>query len=62
MPRCYAGSQQVPCSCGDSCGHAYYCHSACDDCVDDGDCDGGATCNYDVVRAHWACAVCAPVP
>lgn len=59
---CYAGSEEVPCDCGDSCGHAYYCHSACDDCIDDSDCDGGATCNYDVLSQHWACATCWGIP
>jgi hypothetical protein len=62
LTRCYAGSMEVPCSCGDSCGHAYYCHTACDQCVDDSDCDGGATCNYDVVNQRWDCETCGPVP
>jgi hypothetical protein len=62
LPRCYINSVEVPCVCVDVCGHAYYCHSACDDCVDDKDCDGGATCNFDIVSHHWACATCAPIP
>jgi hypothetical protein len=60
--RCHAGSMEVPCSCGDSCGHAYYCHTACDECVDDSDCDGGATCNYDILTQSWDCQTCWPIP
>jgi hypothetical protein len=59
--HCYAGQTEVPCSCGDSCGHSYYCHTASDGCVDDGDCPAGETCNYDTVSARWDCATCWPV-
>ena len=50
-----------PCSCGDSCGHGYFCHTPTDTCVDDSDC-GGGTCNFDTVANRWSCAVCWPVP
>lgn len=58
---CYAGNQQVSCSCGDSCGHSYFCHTKRDSCVDDSDCASGQTCNYDTVNGIWDCATCWPV-
>ena len=58
---CYAGNQQVSCACGDSCGHSYFCHTKSDGCVDDSDCPGDQTCNYDTVNARWDCATCWPV-
>jgi hypothetical protein len=60
--QCYAGSTPVSCSCGDSCGHGYFCHTRCDVCVNDSDCGGQATCNYDVVNHLWDCAECLGVP
>jgi hypothetical protein len=70
---CYEGSNvtgpppgpgwtEVPCLCGDTCGHGYFCHTPCDACVDDSDCTGQATCNYDVVKHIWACAECVGIP
>ena len=59
---CYADNVQVPCVCGDSCGHGYFCHTANDTCLDDADCGGDGTCNYDTVDRRWSCAVCWPVP
>ena len=52
-----------PCSCADSCGHGYFCHTLGDTCVDDSDCgkDSGNTdlaCNYDVPSGTWTCSVC----
>jgi hypothetical protein len=56
------GWTQVPCICGDSCGHGYFCHTGCDTCVDDSDCARPATCNFDVLSHRWECsaAMCAP--
>ncbi|HMC94032.1 MAG TPA: hypothetical protein VKO16_04605, partial [Polyangia bacterium] len=51
----------VPCACGDSCGHAYFCHTRQDDCVDDSDCTDSDTCNYDVLSKRWTCGWCIPV-
>jgi hypothetical protein len=50
-----------PCTCDDACGHAYYCHTSSDACIDDSDCSQGATCNYDTVEKHWTCANCQPL-
>ena len=58
---CYAGNTKVPCACGDSCGHGYYCHTPSDTCLDDSDCDGG-TCNYDRLDKRWTCSICWPIP
>jgi len=52
----------VPCACGDSCGHAFFCHTPQDDCGNDSDCAGSNTCNYDVLINRWTCAWCVPVP
>jgi hypothetical protein len=51
----------VPCACGDSCGHSYFCHTDSDTCLDDADCGSGGTCNYDTVDQRWECGVCLPV-
>jgi hypothetical protein len=55
---CGSGS----CACGDACGHAYYCHTSRDACIDDSDCGPEATCNYDKLEKRWTCAFCRPVP
>jgi hypothetical protein len=60
--HCYAGKMEVPCACGDACGHGYYCHTAQDECVDDEDCRPGTTCNYDRLEKRWTCAWCLPYP
>jgi hypothetical protein len=60
--HCYAGTTEVPCSCGDACGHGYFCHTAKDECVDDEDCAKGGTCNFDRVEGRWTCTTCWPVP
>jgi len=60
--KCYAGNMQVPCACGDACGHGYYCHTASDTCVDDEDCGGQGTCNYDRLAGRWSCSTCQAVP
>lgn len=60
--RCYAGSTEVPCTCGERCGHAFYCHTPCDACRDDIDCDVGKTCNYDILDKRWECRTCQPIP
>ncbi|HVZ88830.1 MAG TPA: hypothetical protein VHG72_17805 [Polyangia bacterium] len=59
---CSAGDQQVPCACGDACGHAYFCHTKRDSCTDDSDCPGGQTCNFDTVNGIWDCATCWAIP
>jgi hypothetical protein len=56
------GWTPVACECGDSCGHAYFCHTRCDECVDDSDCGGQGTCDYDVLKHVWACAQCEGIP
>lgn len=60
--HCYAGTTEVPCACGDSCGHGYFCHTEADGCVDDEDCGTSGTCNYDTLAGRWQCAVCWAVP
>jgi len=52
----------VPCVCGDKCGHGYFCHTDTDTCIDDSDCDGADTCNYDVLSHRWECSAvtCSP--
>jgi hypothetical protein len=64
---CYVGGPngtwtQVPCSCGDSCGHGYFCHTPQDTCVNDSDCPDGNTCNFDLPSQTWTCTFCWPVP
>lgn len=60
--HCYAGQAEVPCACGDACGHGYFCHTPSDTCIDDSDCGGQGTCNYDTVNKQWSCSTCWPVP
>jgi len=59
---CSANGSPVPCACGDSCAHGYFCHAPCDTCVDDGDCGNQGTCNYDSVDHRWECEYCWPIP
>jgi hypothetical protein len=56
-----SGWQEVPCACGDACGHGHFCHTPRDTCTDDSDCNGG-TCNYDRLNKVWSCSICWPVP
>jgi hypothetical protein len=51
-----SGWRNVPCSCQVSCGHGYFCHNPSDTCIDDADCGGGGTCNYDTEAKHWSCS------
>ncbi|HEY3452040.1 MAG TPA: hypothetical protein VGK67_37115 [Myxococcales bacterium] len=72
--QCYVGSPDaegtppgpgwtaVPCVCGDSCGHGYFCHTGCDACIDDADCAGAETCNYSVPSGRWECSAPACPP
>lgn len=57
---CSASGQPVPCSCSTNCGAGYFCHSGCDACVDDADCDGGACTHLN--EGGWACLPCADIP
>jgi hypothetical protein len=59
--HCYAGTMEVPCACGDACGHGYFCHTKDDTCIDDEDCAGG-TCSFDTVTRNWHCVSCWPIP
>ena len=56
------GWNPVPCACGDACGHGYFCHTRGDECVDDGDCAGKGTCNYDALARRWTCSSCVGIP
>jgi hypothetical protein len=49
-------------SCGDSCGHGYFCHTPQDTCLEDSDCTGHDTCNFDLPSQTWACTWCMAVP
>jgi hypothetical protein len=60
--HCFAGTTEVPCSCGDSCGHGYYCHTPDDACLDDADCVGQGLCSYDRLKHRWSCLPCDRVP
>ena len=59
---CTANGVSVPCDCGDSCGHGYFCHTRCDECVDDSDCGDQETCNYDTLSDRWDCSECLGFP
>jgi hypothetical protein len=59
---CFAGTTPVACACGDSCGHGYFCHTPGDACIDDADCAGQGTCNYDTVSSRWTCSTCLAIP
>jgi hypothetical protein len=59
--HCYAGSTEVPCWCGQSCGAGYFCHTPCDSCTDDSDCsEPGSACTHQPTGG-WACIACAIV-
>ena len=57
-----AGNEEIPCVCGDGCGHGYFCHTAGDTCVDDSDCETGKSCNYASATGTWSCSECWPIP
>ncbi len=59
---CSVNGSPVPCVCGNSCGHGYFCRTPCDTCVDDSDCGHRGTCNYDTVDRRWECEICWPRP
>ena len=48
---------QVACTCSSPfpCGQGFYCHTPCDECVDDSDCGGAGACNYSLVDQRWEC-------
>jgi hypothetical protein len=56
------GWTAIPCECGDSCGHGYFCHTRCDTCLDDSDCAHNGTCNFDTLNRVWSCSECWPIP
>jgi hypothetical protein len=56
------GDDSCVCSCGDSCGHDYFCHTPADECTDDSDCPSGTGCDFDLAHQNWICADCGPVP
>ena len=49
-------------SCGDSCGHGYFCHTRQDTCMEDSDCTGRDKCSFDLPSQTWACTPCVGVP
>jgi hypothetical protein len=49
-------------TCGDSCGHGYFCHTAKDTCLEDSDCTGHDTCSFDLPSQSWICTPCMAVP
>ena len=49
-------------SCGDSCGHGYFCHTPKDTCWEDSDCTGHDRCNFDLPSQAWVCTFCGSVP
>jgi hypothetical protein len=58
--KCFEGTTEVPCKCGESCGHGYYCHTPKDTCLDDSDCPAGKPCGYDLPSQSWICVECLP--
>ena len=59
---CTVKGNPVPCGCGDSCAHGYFCHTPCDSCMDDSDCTRVGSCVYDVLDRRWECEFCLPHP
>jgi len=59
--HCYAGTTEVPCSCGESCGAGYFCHTADDACTNDCECAERSACTHQPTGG-WACIPCANVP
>ena len=59
--HCYAGTTEVPCWCGQSCGDGYFCHTADDTCTNDCECTGDSACTHQPTGG-WACIPCAQVP
>ena len=60
--HCYAGTTEVPCWCGQSCGNGYFCHTANDTCTNDCECDVGDSACTHQPNAGWACIPCGNVP
>jgi hypothetical protein len=59
--HCYAGTIEVPCSCGQSCGAGYFCHTADDTCINDCACAGDSACTHQP-NGSWDCIPCGMVP
>lgn len=57
--QCFAGGTPVPCYCSSTCPRAYFCHTACDTCVDDSDCDAGPGSCAQGYIGGWNCLPCA---
>jgi hypothetical protein len=60
--HCYAGTTEVPCWCGQSCGSGYFCHTADDACTNDCECsEAGSACTH-LPAGGWDCIPCALLP
>ena len=55
-PGGYCSPSPSP-GCGPGSWYGFFCHTASDECTNDGDCaQGNAYCAYDATRSHWICA------
>lgn len=55
----------VPCLCGNTCAPpGFYCHTPCDECTNDADCEGRGFCLFDAREHRFACrvAICGTGP
>jgi hypothetical protein len=44
------------------CGGRYFCHTPCDECLDDSDCPTDVPCMYFASVGYWSCKSCGPPP
>ncbi len=56
--HCYEGTTEVPCSCSQSCGAGYFCHTASDTCVNDCECNEADSACTHQPDTGWACIPC----